>query len=637
MQVSDTRFNYRRGFYSESIQVLIQSATPGSRIRYTLDGTAPTPDSGLGNTNPVVIPIDATTVLRAVAYKEGMFPSNVDTQTYIFVDDVIRQPALVPGYPNPELRTGYRDAVPLDYEMDPEIVNDLRYHRALKAGLLSIPTLSIVMDKDDLFSQALFPGSSQRDLKKSGVYWGFSGIGSTRPASAELINPEHPERDFQEEVGLEGHSWDMLKRPLKLKFKKEYGSGKLRSSIFKHAPLNGETAAELFDRIVLRSGKNRSWATAFNRYAACYTRDQWARDSQIAMSGIGSHGTFVHLYLNGLYWGLYNACERPDTWFASAYLGGQPEDWFCVKETGPFQGDATRWKYLTEVLVKKDMRIPNNYQELRRYLDVQQFSDYLILSWYMGMKDWPQKNWYAVNRNHPPSPILFFVWDAEESWTTDPDVPRLRGAPSGWVHPRFRRQADARSADMVGIWHSVRKNDDFMSLFADRVYGHCYNDGPLTDGNAVARWRTLNDYIEDAVVGESARWGDARELLGESTRTRDATFYPEIERVEQLMKGNVEAFIRALRRESYYPEADPPEIEINRPLMGEATVKITSGFGTIYYTSTGEDPRAPGGAVASRAIKAVGYATIVPKGTGIVKARAKIDNTWSALVHAKFP
>ena len=39
------------------------------------------------------------------------------------------------------------------------------------------------------------------------------------------------------------------------------------------------------------------------------------------MTGLGAHGTFVHLYLNGFYWGLYNLAERPDGWFTSAYLG----------------------------------------------------------------------------------------------------------------------------------------------------------------------------------------------------------------------------------------------------------------------------------------------------------------------------
>ena len=141
-QVSDTRFNYKRGFYTDGFTVLIRSKTTGARIRYTTDGSAPTPSKGLGDANPVTVLIEQTTTLRAIAYKEGMFPSNVDTQTYIFVEDVLKQPARIPGYPNPSLRSGIGEMVPLDYAMDPAIVENPRYRTAARKGLRSIPTLS---------------------------------------------------------------------------------------------------------------------------------------------------------------------------------------------------------------------------------------------------------------------------------------------------------------------------------------------------------------------------------------------------------------------------------------------------------------------------------------------------------------
>ena len=41
-----------------------------------------------------------------------------------------------------------------------------------------------------------------------------------------------------------------------------------------------------------------------------------------ASGGNAAHGKYVHLYLNGLYWGLYNVHERTDDSFAEAYFGG---------------------------------------------------------------------------------------------------------------------------------------------------------------------------------------------------------------------------------------------------------------------------------------------------------------------------
>ncbi|MEZ4765732.1 MAG: CotH kinase family protein [Calditrichia bacterium] len=71
---------------------------------------------------------------------------------------------------------------------------------------------------------------------------------------------------------------------------------------------------------MLRGGNNRSWARKWNPEETTYTEDQWFRDTQIAMTGYGAHGNFVHLYINGIYWGLYNPVERPDQFFSSEYL-----------------------------------------------------------------------------------------------------------------------------------------------------------------------------------------------------------------------------------------------------------------------------------------------------------------------------
>ena len=468
------------------------------------------------------------------------------------------------------------------------------------------------------------------------------GRGARGPHPSSSCTPHRPAKNTQVDAAIEGHSWRLVKRAFRLVFKKEYGTGKFESSIFQDAPLNGETAAGVYDRIVLRSGKNRSWATSWYPNRTAYTRDQWARDTQIAMSGLGSHGTFVHLYLNGLYWGVYNACERPDAWFLAAHLGGSMQDWFAVNEDGPFHGDPARWNYLRRELKDKNMREPSHYEELQRYLDIAKFADYMILCWYMHDWDWPDYNWFAGSRINPPSPIMFFVWDAELSWETGPDA-------EAWVHPRFRADQDSDEANMVGIWHSLRKNSDFMILFADRVYRHCFNEGALTQVNVTERWRFLNRFVEDALLAESARWGDAREEVGATRRTRENTFYPEVERVAERMRRNVEKLIEALREEGYYPALDPPELKVSTALTGGKVVELGNpnrrnrpnrpnrDNGTIYYTLTGEDPRSPGGDLSPNAFRGAAGKKITLGLSATLKARVKTngpEGEWSALAEA---
>ena len=56
-------------------------------------------------------------------------------------------------------------------------------------------------------------------------------------------------------------------------------------------------------------------------------RDQFIRDSLLAMGQVDAgRGTYVHLFLNGLYWGVYNVHERPDSAHYAEYHGGDADD-----------------------------------------------------------------------------------------------------------------------------------------------------------------------------------------------------------------------------------------------------------------------------------------------------------------------
>ena len=88
-QVKDTTFSHARGFYSKAFDLVIETKTPGAEIYYTLDGTDPSPSNGFLHRGS--LRIRKTTTLRAAAFHPGMLPTNIDTQSYLFLYDVIRQ------------------------------------------------------------------------------------------------------------------------------------------------------------------------------------------------------------------------------------------------------------------------------------------------------------------------------------------------------------------------------------------------------------------------------------------------------------------------------------------------------------------------------------------------------------------
>ncbi len=67
--------------YEAPQDVALKSSTPGTTIRYTLDGTTPGPGQGLVYTAP--IKVVGPTTLSAVAFTEGLAPSPVTSGTYL--------------------------------------------------------------------------------------------------------------------------------------------------------------------------------------------------------------------------------------------------------------------------------------------------------------------------------------------------------------------------------------------------------------------------------------------------------------------------------------------------------------------------------------------------------------------------
>jgi hypothetical protein len=618
--VQPVAFSVARGFYDTPFSVILSTATTGATVTFTTNGSAPTPGS-TPFTGPV--PVNTTTALRAAAFKNDFLPSKVETHTYIFLNQVLTQPAEIPGYPNNTYSVGgYEEETAIhDYQMDPFIVTDSVYGPLMVSAMKAVPTMSIAVDPAEIF----------------GVTGFYDGEDIIKKASVEVIYPNNPTGSHQADTGIESHSHNRLKRSLRLNFKTEYGTDWFNTDLFQRSPLNGSSATDRVKRIILRAGNNRSWARDWEPDKTTYTEDQFYRDTQIAVAGIGSHGTFAHLYINGIYWGLYNPVERPDEHFTSEYLGGESEDWFFLNHGGATDGDGARWAYLTGTLANRDLSVPANYSEFQQYLDIDHFIGYLIVSWYQAITDWPQNNWYYGNRNVSSplgsTPGQYFAWDGEWAWDTAIGYEPAYGP---WVHPLFRNGA-ASTFTIARFWHALRLNSEFMARFADRVQMALFNNGALTDANARARWRALNDFNELAILGESARWGDALESIGQPTRTRDIHWRAEVNAIDAILDGSAAAFTAALRAEGYFPAIDAPVFSQHGGaiLAGfDLTITNPNAAGTVYYTTDGSDPRAAGGAVAPTAVPCIGPIDL--PATTTVNARILSGTVWSALNTARF-
>ena len=505
----------KHGFYDKPFELTITDidniVSDGSKIRYTLDGSVPTAESTVYN-GP--ISINGTTILRtAVVGSEGLL-SNVTTATYLFPDDVLHQSDAPEGYP---MEWGAYSTIegiaPADYGMDQEMANDPVIASKIKEGLQSIPVLSIVTDKDNFFSH-------ENDEEKGGIYiftgppvGDPTGNGWTRPVNAELFGCGH---DFSVTCGIRlhgGHGRLAEKNPkhsLRLVFKKEYGEKTLKY------PLFGEDEPNKFDQLVLRCHFGNSWQhwMESNRQKAQYTRDIWARRIQRKMGWTSVNALYVHVFLNGMYWGLYNIAERVDDQYGKDHLGGKKEDIDVIKieEEGgnhieASEGDLEAWENMVETAAKayddayyyrlqgKDAEgNPDPSQEA--LLDIDNFIDYMLINQYAGNTDWDHHNWYAIRRKGEESQgFRFLCWDSELIL----DNP----------HENVLTKNNGKESP-TGIFNHLLENKDFAKRYMARAKELLADDGMLGAKSTEEVWDSLYNNISTALYAEAARWGDYR-------------------------------------------------------------------------------------------------------------------------------
>jgi hypothetical protein len=628
--VADVEVRPHRGFYSTPVDVILATSTPGAEIWYTLDAESPRPQSvgwaALRYTTSVRI--SHTTCIRAVAVKSGWKDSSVTSHTLIFLDDVIRQPAAPTGFPS---TWGTRTA---DYAMDQRVVNDPAYGGEIESDLLSIPSVCIVIPKEDFFgSQGIYSNPSK------------TGVQSERAASMEWIDPcSHSQFGVNAGLRIQGGVGraNNVKKPLRFYFKAIYGPSTLDFPLFKDA------GACTFNTVVLRSIWNYSWtgdSTACGGLGsshADYLRDCFGRDTIRDMEGLVPRGRPVNVYINGLYWGLYIMAESPDDAFVADVLGGEREDYDVLKApdggttmkvlTGDKKTTPPEWNTLF-ALADAGLASAEAYQAIQQYVDVPALIDYMLMVYYTGSRDAPTylchdgsplpRNFYAIRRKNPPGPWIFIAWDVE--WALE--------------NPSENR------VPVVGVWNPhtlmsrLAANSEFRVLLADRIHRRFHNDGALTVDRATDRYLARAAEIDGAIVGESARWGDVKR----STPYTRSDWQAEVNRlVTQYFSGRTETVLGQLRTQGWYPSADAPVFRIDGKDQYGGEVRAGASLtlvnpksnGTIYCSLDGSDPRAVGGQVKTSALRYTAALTL--RASVQVKARVLSGTTWSALSEAVF-
>ena len=596
--VGEVIFSESRGYKSGPFTLTLDCATPEAIIYYTLDGTVPT-TSSIRYTEPLTI--DKITYIRALAVKEGHIDSKVVTRTWLFAEEALTQSPNTPnGWPDSYQVNNHR----MVYGLNADVVNDPFYAEGVREGLTNIPTISMVTDLENLFNSS------------SGIYVnpGGDGILWERPASLELIDPNGGD-EFQIEAGIRirggfSRSSSNPKHSFRFFFRNEYG-GKL------NFPLFGEEGADVFDKVDLRTSQNYAWSYLAGNPPEYNTfiRETFARDSQRDVGMPYTRSRYYHLFINGQCWGLYQTQERSEADFAETYLGGNSDDWDCIKSGAvASDGNAEAFTELHRIAISEGFagNYADNYYRIKglnpdgtpnpdypQYLDEDNLIQFILNYYYTADPDSPiglggsgPNNLYGLYNRVNPSGFTWYRHDAEHS------MGAYRNSGISYNYDMTSRGAGETSLGNftpVQLHQKLMDHPDYKMRFIDLFQSTYLNEnGAMSLSSNLFRWNVRQQELDKAIYTESARWARDCDMRYED-------WIAECNWVKNVFITNRQLCLEAhLKNRGWYPsESICPQIFPNGgEFESQIQVEIV-GSGVVYYTTDGSDPRLPGGDVNS--------------------------------------
>ncbi len=444
-----------------------------------------------------------------------------------------------------------------------------------------------------------------------------SGDAFERPAAMEIVNPgnqiverttvgmrfagspwSRPQYQLQNVATSQWNTGAHNKPQINIFFRGDFGI-----STFKENGFFPTSSLNEWDTIRLRAGKN----DPYNPFII----DEWMRESFAGMGAPAPQGTIATLFINGQFKSYFNPTERPrESFFQSFFDSGNTWD---VNYIGEWEnGDGIAYAQMDAFFRNTDFTALANYQTGSTYWDMANVADYCIVNGWGATQDWPHNNYTFCRERAAGAKWRWSMWDAEGAMG-------MFGQSN--THNTFENELHVNSASSIGsewttaalVFRRAYQNPEFRMLFADRLQKHFFNGGCMTVANRNGRWNALRAKVEplvSAVFGGGLYSGN-----WDNWANRDATFLAQA---------------RAI---SLWPVTQAPGVT---PFGGAATgVVLTNpnASGTIYYTTSGADPRAVGGTIQGTA-----YNAAIPINSPFV-LKARVRSTageWSPLVEADF-
>ena len=585
------QFSVQGGFHTLAFSLAITTATPGVSMHYTLDGSEPNP--GVLYSVPIAITTDR--IIRARAVLNGAIPSPTITHTYLLAESAAKRslPALCLGgdpaltYYGPNTSGGPAAGEGIFAIKGGTNVNGIwshngdptAFHYPMQRGRSSEKPATL----------EFFPLAGETLRTDLGVR--ISGSPYSRPryrltdAATARFNPTS---------ATQKPSFNLFFRP-------EWGERPLDYPFF------GDSPVTRFNDVRVRAGKND--------ISNPFVKDELMRRIFLGTGQKSSVGIFNTVYVNGVFKGYFNLCERLREGFMQEHYNSS-ETW-DVQQVNEFSsGDPLHWKKTVAFLRSTNLANTAGYQQVHDYLDVDNYIDYLLVNAFAAMWDWPHNNWVAARERSPQGRWRFYMWDAEGAFGASSRTPDY----NTFTTDLIITDAMTTSSRYIHAFYTLlRVSPEFRLRFADRAQKHFFNGGCLVKTNMQAIYLELRNTINPIM----------QETIGATVN--DGFYNTWI--VSDTRRSN---FFTQLTQQSLWPATLAPVFSHYGGIVDaglQVTISNPNGSGTIYYTTNGDDSRAPGGAIVGQDYTG----PITVDQTAIIRARVRsTTGVWSPEIEARF-
>jgi gliding motility-associated-like protein len=405
------------GVYSNPINVTI-SASPGSQIFYTLDGSLPDNTDNLYSTP---VNINTTAVLKAVAYDPD--------------------PNILPSFMN--FGTFF-----------------INVNHSMK--ILSVSG----RESDNIFDAELY------EL--------IAGGNQSEPfGTFELYNSDGTLIDkARGEFNKHGNdSWAYAQRGFDYITRDQFGyNHAIQDELF------NDIDRDKFQRLIIKAAANDNYPFSYGNSGAHIRDAYVQSLSQVANLRLDERSFEpCVMYLNGEYWGLYELREKVDDLdFTENYYDQDSVEflktwggtWVDVLTTDQAEGPVfNSWNNFVNYVTSNDMTDPANYNYVKSIYNVGSLMDYFILNTYIVNADWLNWNtawWHGLKEDGEKKKWRYVLWDMDNTFD--------HGANYTGV-PNTDADADPCDPENLGniggeghipIWNALSENEEFYDDYINR-------------------------------------------------------------------------------------------------------------------------------------------------------------------------